>query len=118
MIAWYVSHRDWRAGAALLGYAAGWLPWFYFSIADHRTMFLFYAIPMVPFMVLAIVLALGLIIGRADAARPTRRIVGAAVAGAFVLLALVNFGWLYPVLAGQVIPYDAWYARMLFKTWI
>ncbi|MEW9533146.1 dolichyl-phosphate-mannose--protein mannosyltransferase [Microbispora sp. NPDC049125] len=118
MIAWYVATRDWRAGAVLLGYAAGWLPWFYFAIADNRTMFLFYAIPMVPFMILAIVLACGLIMGPAKAARPGRRVVGSAVVGAFVLLALVNFAWLYPVIAAEVIPYDAWNARMLFRSWI
>ncbi|WP_327048028.1 dolichyl-phosphate-mannose--protein mannosyltransferase [Microbispora sp. NBC_01189] len=118
MIAWYVATRDWRAGSVLLGYAAGWLPWFYFSISDNRTMFAFYAMPMVPFMILAIVLGCGLIMGRADPARPNRRVVGTAVVGAFVLLSLVNFGWLYPVIAAEVIPYDSWHARMLFNSWI
>ena len=60
LIVWYVATRDWRAGAVLLSYAVGWLPWFYFAIAYNRTMFLFYAIPMVPFMVLAITLCAGL----------------------------------------------------------
>ncbi|MEU7991155.1 phospholipid carrier-dependent glycosyltransferase, partial [Streptosporangium canum] len=114
MIAWYVATRDWRAGAVLLGYAAGWLPWFYWAIADNRTMFLFYAIPMVPFMILAIVLAAGLIIGPADAA-PRRRIVGASIVGAFTLLSLINFWWLYPVLTAEIIPYAEWHSRMLFK---
>ncbi|WP_433259096.1 dolichyl-phosphate-mannose--protein mannosyltransferase [Streptosporangium sp. CA-135522] len=118
MIAWYVATRDWRAGAVLVGYAAGWLPWFYWAIADKRTMFLFYAIPMVPFMILAIVLAAGLIIGPAGAA-PPRRIVGASIVGAFTLLALINFWWLYPVLTAEVIPYAEWSSRMLFKKgWI
>ncbi|MEU6999660.1 phospholipid carrier-dependent glycosyltransferase [Nonomuraea sp. NPDC046570] len=118
LIAWYVSSRDWRAGAVLLAYAVGWLPWFYWAIADNRTMFLFYAIPMVPFMVLAITLMAGLIIGPAHAT-PQRRMVGAAVTGAFALLALINFGWLYPVLAGEVIPYVDWKARMLLdRRWI
>ncbi|KAB8182174.1 dolichyl-phosphate-mannose--protein mannosyltransferase [Microbispora catharanthi] len=118
MIAWYVATRDWRAGAVLLGYAAGWLPWFYFAIADNRTMFMFYAMPMVPFMILALVLACGLIIGRENPAQPNRRVTGTAVVGAFVLLALVNFGWLYPVIAAESIPYDSWHARMLFDSWI
>lgn len=117
MVAWYVSTRDWRGGAVLLGYLAGWLPWFYFAIADNRTMFLFYALPMVPFMVLAIVLVFGLIIGPRDG-EPRRRTAGAVAAGAFALLALVNFGWLYPILAAEPIPYEAWHARMLFRSWI
>ncbi|MEV4803492.1 phospholipid carrier-dependent glycosyltransferase [Nonomuraea sp. NPDC049421] len=123
LIAWYVSSRDWRAGAVLLSYAMGWLPWFYFAIADNRTMFLFYAMPMVPFMVLAITLCAGLLIGpatpTASGAMPLRRTVGAAVVGAFALLALINFWWLHPVLTGELLSYTEWKARMLFeKRWI
>ncbi|MEU4406501.1 phospholipid carrier-dependent glycosyltransferase [Streptosporangium sp. NPDC023963] len=117
MIAWYVATRDWRAGTVLLGYAAGWLPWFYYALADNRTMYLFYAITMLPFMILALTLAAGLIIGRADAA-PNRRAVGAAVVGAFTLLALINLGWLYPVLVAELIPHSQWWARMLFRSWV
>ncbi|MBB2913335.1 dolichyl-phosphate-mannose--protein O-mannosyl transferase, partial [Streptosporangium becharense] len=117
MIAWYVATRDWRAGAVLLAYAAGWLPWFYYAITDNRTMFLFYAIPMVPFMILAITLTAGLVIGPANAP-PNRRAVGAAVVGAFTLLALVNFWWLHPVLSGELIPHAQWWARMLLRNWV
>ncbi|MBB2915518.1 dolichyl-phosphate-mannose--protein O-mannosyl transferase [Streptosporangium becharense] len=81
-------------------------------------MFLFYAIPMVPFMILAITLTAGLIIGSANAPQ-TRRMIGAGVVGAFTLLALVNFWWLHPVLTGEVLTYAEWNARMLFKKgWI
>ncbi|RBQ16860.1 phospholipid carrier-dependent glycosyltransferase [Spongiactinospora rosea] len=118
MIAWYVASRDWRAGAVLLTYAAGWLPWFYYAVMHNRTMFIFYMAPLIPFMVLALVLALGLIIGPATASQ-RRRTVGAAVAGGFALLALANFWWLHPVLSAEVIPYTEWDARMLFgKGWI
>ncbi|NRQ35004.1 phospholipid carrier-dependent glycosyltransferase [Nonomuraea sp. NN258] len=123
LIAWYVATRDWRAGAVLWSYAVGWLPWFFFAIVENRTMFLFYAIPMVPFMILAITLCAGLLIGpagqTATGAAPTRRIVGAAAVGAFALLVLINFWWLHPILTGELIPYTEWKARMLFKErWI
>ncbi|GII97311.1 dolichyl-phosphate-mannose--protein mannosyltransferase [Sinosporangium siamense] len=118
MIVWYFSSRDWRAGAVLLGYLAGWVPWFYFAVFNNRTMFLFYAIPMVPFMILAIVLTAGLMIGPATAPS-RRRVLGAAAVGALALLALVNFWYLAPVLSAETIPYDEWYARMLLKKlWI
>ncbi|MEU9891625.1 phospholipid carrier-dependent glycosyltransferase [Sphaerisporangium sp. NPDC051011] len=117
LIAWYVATRDWRAGAVLLAYGAGWLPWFYYAVSDHRTMFLFYTAPMLPFMAIAIALAAGLLIGPADA-RPGRRLAGAAISGAFVLVALINFWWLYPVISAEIIPYDDWHRRMLFDRWI
>ncbi|MET8162531.1 phospholipid carrier-dependent glycosyltransferase, partial [Sphaerisporangium sp. NPDC005289] len=118
LIAWYVATRDWRAGAVLLAYGVGWLPWVYYAIADHRTMFLFYTAPMLPFMILALTLAAGLLIGPANGANPRRRIIGAALSGAFVLVALVNFWWLYPVIAAEIIPYDDWHRRMLLDRWI
>jgi dolichyl-phosphate-mannose--protein O-mannosyl transferase len=117
LIAWYVATRDWRAGAVLLAYVAGWLPWFYYAISDNRTMFQFYAVTMVPFMILALTLVAGLVIGPVSAL-PSRRVLGAAVVGAFALLAIVNFWWLYPVLAGDLVTYDEWHRRMLFNSWI
>jgi dolichyl-phosphate-mannose--protein O-mannosyl transferase len=117
MIAWYVATRDWRAGAVLLAYAAGWLPWFYWAIADNRTMFQFYALPTLPFMIIALTLVAGLLIGRADA--PVwRRFYGTLAVGVFALLTVANFGYLYPVIAAEIVPYEVWQSRMLFKGWI
>ena len=112
----WLVYRDWRAGAILLGYAAGWLPWFPSAFGD-RTMFLFYALPLVPFMILAIVLSLGLVIGPESLPGP-RRVIGAVIAGGFVLAVIVNFWYLYPVLAAKNIPYDDWHARMWLNSWI
>jgi dolichyl-phosphate-mannose--protein O-mannosyl transferase len=67
--------------------------------------------------VLAIVLMLGMIIGPAKETG-LRRVIGAAAAGAYVLVVLANFFYLYPVLAAQVIPYDSWHARMWLNSWI
>ena len=48
--------RDWRYAAVLVGYCAGWLPWF----ADiDRQMYFFYAATMAPFLAMAIALILG-----------------------------------------------------------
>ncbi|GAA3742558.1 phospholipid carrier-dependent glycosyltransferase [Salinactinospora qingdaonensis] len=118
MIGWWVTYRDWRAGAVLLGVAAGWLPWFTYP---ERTMFVFYALPMLPFLALAIVLALGLLMGRdADDPQysPRRRIVGGVGYGVVMLLIVANFLFFYPVLSAQIIPYEQWADRMWFDTWI
>jgi dolichyl-phosphate-mannose--protein O-mannosyl transferase len=113
-LGWWLTRRDWRAGAVLAGVAAGWLPWFLFL---SRTKFYFYAISFEPFLILAITLCLGLLIGPA-AASARRRAVGAAVAGAYLLGVLLDFAYLYPVLSGQVISYGSWLARMWYHGWI
>ena len=40
---------------------AGLLPWFYYAIKDGRTMFSFYVLPALPFLILAVVYVLGAI---------------------------------------------------------
>ncbi len=114
---WWLTRRDWRAGAVLAGVAAGWLPWFWFALHDHRTMFYFYAVAFEPFLIIAITLCLGLIIGSAQAA-PGRRAMGAVVAGAYLIAVLTDFAYLYPVLAARIIPYASWLSRMWFRSWI
>jgi dolichyl-phosphate-mannose-protein mannosyltransferase len=116
-LAWWLRRRDWRAGGALLGIAAGWLPWIWFSWHDHRTEFYYYAVVFEPFMIIAITLCLGLIIGPARAS-PGRRAVGAVVTGAYLIAVLANFAYLYPILAAKIIPYSSWLSRMWFHSWI
>jgi dolichyl-phosphate-mannose-protein mannosyltransferase len=116
LIAWYVASRDWRAGAVLLAYALGWAPWLYYAIADKRTMYLFYMVPIVPFMVLALTLVAGLVLGRQDAA-PLRRAGGGAAVGAFALIVLINLWWLYPVLTSETVTNAEWWSRMLLRSW-
>jgi dolichyl-phosphate-mannose-protein mannosyltransferase len=116
-LAWWLTRRDWRPGAVLLGVAAGWLPWIWFYWHDHRTEFYFYSVVFDPFLVIAITLCLGLILGHARAS-PRRRVTGAAITGAYLLAVLLNFAYLYPILAGQVIPYSSWFSRMWFSSWI
>ena len=107
-LGWWLTRRDWRAGAVLLGVAAGWLPWFAYAA---RTQFYFYAVSFEPFLVLSITLCLGLLIGPATASAG-RRVLGASAAGTYLLAVLLNFAYLYPVVAAQVIPYAQWFSRM------
>src|SRR5580693_9718405 len=111
------ARRDWRAGAILLGVVAGWLPWIWYAWHDNRTEFFYYAVAFEPFMIIAIVLCLGLIIGPARAA-PGRRALGAVAAGGYLVAVLLNLAYLYPVLTAEVIPYASWLSRMWFRRWI
>lgn len=113
-LAWWLTRRDWRAGAAVLAVAAGWLTWLPFL---SRTKFYYYALEFEPFLIICIVLCLGLIIGPATASR-ARRVIGTAVAGAYTLGVLALFWYFYPILAGKIIPYQDWLSRMWYHGWI
>jgi dolichyl-phosphate-mannose--protein O-mannosyl transferase len=112
-----LRRRDWRAGAVLVSVAAGWLPWIWFYLHDHRTEFYYYAIAFEPFLIIAVTLCLGLIIGP-QRASPARRALGAVAAGTYALAVLLDFAYLYPALTAQVIPYSSWLSRMWFHSWI
>jgi dolichyl-phosphate-mannose-protein mannosyltransferase len=109
----WVARRDWRAAAIAVTFLAGYLPWFY-EDAQHRTMFLFYLLPSVPFMALMVAMTLGSFLG--ERAQETRRIVASVAIGAYLVVVVANFAWLRPVLSGDVITYDQWHHRMLFTT--
>ena len=113
LFAW-AGRRDWRAGAILAGVAAGYLPWFLFP---ERTMFYFYAIVFEPFLVLALVYSLGLVLGRPDAPRWRRRR-GILIVGGFVALTLLVSAFFLPVWTAEIIPYDQWRNRMWMPSWI
>src|SRR6478609_4684179 len=110
-LGWWLLHRDWRAGAVLLGVLAGWGPWFPLVT---RTKFYYYALEFEPFLILAIVLCLGLILGPATASL-LRRATGALIVGAYVLCVLLMFWYFYSVLAGKVIPYQDWLHHMWYR---
>jgi dolichyl-phosphate-mannose-protein mannosyltransferase len=116
-LGWWLLHRDWRAGAVLMGVLAGWGPWFPLVT---RTKFYYYALEFEPFLILSIVLCLGLILGPATAT-VSRRAVGAGIVGAFVLCVLLMFWYFYPILGAKLIPYSDWLRHMWYrvgKGWI
>ena len=110
----WVGARDWRCGVAVVGVASTWLPWLMY---DDRPIFLFYAVVTLPFLVLAIVLAMGRLIG-ASRAPSSRRTAGVVVSGAFFLLALVNFAWFWPIWTNQLLTHSEWTDRIWFSRWI
>ena len=116
---WLVRHRDWRAGAVLSGTAAGWLPWFAYA---HRTIFTFYSVAFVPWVVLTLVYVLGLFVGPSrpgdeQGDEQGRRRAVWWVSG-FVALVVVVGLFFYPVWAGWVIPYQQWHIRMWMQSWV
>jgi dolichyl-phosphate-mannose-protein mannosyltransferase len=108
-----VARLDWRYAAVLVGYAAGVVPWL-FNI--DRQMYFFYMAPVVPFLVLATVLIMGTVLGRADAPRE-RRQTGLLAVGLWVGLVVANFVWLWPILNGLPITQEMWDAQLWLPSW-
>ena len=84
---------------------------------DDRPIFYFYAIATLPFLVLGLTLAMGKLIGaaRAPTATPHLR---RRVAGSFMVLALLNFAWFWPVLTYDLLSHGEWLDRIWFSRWI
>ncbi|MGI8537877.1 MAG: dolichyl-phosphate-mannose--protein mannosyltransferase, partial [Mycobacteriales bacterium] len=70
-----------------------------------------------PFMCLGLALVAGWALGGAAASARRRRISALAI-GAYVAVVILNFAYLYPVLAAQTLPYAEWRDRMWFTSWI
>ncbi|MDI1289129.1 MAG: phospholipid carrier-dependent glycosyltransferase, partial [bacterium] len=109
----WVGRRDWRSAAVLVGIAAGWVPWLIYL---DRTIFTFYTIVYTPFVVMALSMSLGTILGPSSASEKRRR-TGAIVVGIFLLVVVAAAWWFYPIWTGEVIPYDSWRLRMWMPTW-
>ncbi|KGM11056.1 dolichyl-phosphate-mannose--protein mannosyltransferase [Cellulomonas carbonis] len=126
---WVVRRRDEVALAALAGIAAGWLPWFAYA---HRTIFTFYAVVVLPWLVLCLVhvareatRARGPADGplgartahvtHADADPPLVR--RAVVVGLLVVVLGVS-AWFLPLWTGQVVPFRFWQLHMWLPGWV
>lgn len=110
----WIARRDWRFGIVVVGVLCTWLPWLQY---DKRPIFLYYAINILPFVVLGTTLLLGRVLGPREAS-VTRRRIGAAAAGVYVLVVLALFGWFWPIWTDQVISQSGWIQRIWFKSWI
>ncbi len=113
VVAW-IGRRDWRYGLVVVGVAATWLPWLRY---DDRPIFSYYAVLILPFLVLGATLLLGEMLGRCDAP-PVRRAAGAAAVGGVMVLVLLAFAWFWPIWTDQLITNGEWVQRMWFRRWI
>jgi dolichyl-phosphate-mannose--protein O-mannosyl transferase len=110
----WASRRDWRASLVLIGFSSSFLPWLAFP---NRTMFFFYAMPLLPFLVLGLTATAGLVLGPRGGS-DVRRLVGALTVGVYAIIVVLVFVYFYPILAAQVIPTSEWRARMWFPGWV
>jgi dolichyl-phosphate-mannose--protein O-mannosyl transferase len=112
---WLIKNRRRSQSAQLviLGFIAGWLPWVFFL---ERTAFQFYAVALVPFLILALTLALqhywkrGFLLGvsKLRSKRIMTLVVVATLASLFYL----------PLWIGLPVPYELWRMQLLLPIWI
>jgi dolichyl-phosphate-mannose--protein O-mannosyl transferase len=91
-------------GFIVVGFLAGYLPWV--LVLRRTPSFLYYMLPAVPFMCLAIAYV-------ANRMRLTRT--GRGIIAGFAATTVVLFAFYYPVLAGEPMRYDSWRDRLLFR---
>lgn len=108
----WVRNRDWRSGAVIAGIVAGWFPWLLYL---ERTIFTFYTVAYVPFVVAAVALTIMKILQRKPAVQQPFVI---AAVGLYLLAVVLAAWWFYPIWTGEVIPYQQWQMRMWLPTWV
>lgn len=103
---------DWTLGASLSGILAGYVPWL---LVGDRTVYSFYSVVFVPWVVLCIVVALHRLEGRDWTTRRYR--LARSLGVALLVASIVLLAWFWPVLTGQKLTHVEWLARMWLSGW-
>lgn len=110
----FVVTRDWRFAVVLTGVAVTYVPWLFYP---ERTIFQFYTIAILPFMLLALTFALRDITGPQHS-DPYRRRTGQRLVWVFLGVALLLSVFWYPILTATPVPYDFWRLHNWLPTWV
>ena len=106
--------RDWRIALVLTAIGATYVPWLLYH---ERTIFQFYTVVIVPFTILALVLALKMLAGTKTDSRRRRTLGQIAVAVYLVIAVGFSVFW-YPLWTGMEVSYDFWRLHASFDSWI
>ncbi|MCK2037411.1 phospholipid carrier-dependent glycosyltransferase [Microbacterium sp. SSW1-49] len=98
----------------LVGLAATYIPWLLFP---ERTIFQFYTVVMVPFLVIALAMTLRIIAGRREDPLH-RRQSGERTVLIFLVFVVLVSAFFYPVWAGISMPYDFWRLHNWLPGWV
>jgi dolichyl-phosphate-mannose--protein O-mannosyl transferase len=110
----FLRSRNWRAGTIVILFLAGWAPWLMFP---ERTMFYFYSVVYLPFLVIAIAYIANLIYLGIAARDSDKKVF--LIIGSILLIIVIGISvFFYPVWTGMQIPKDDWLLRMWFRNWI
>jgi dolichyl-phosphate-mannose--protein O-mannosyl transferase len=106
----YLRTRERVIGLVILGVGALYLPWL---LIPERTVFAFYAVSFLPWMILGLVLVMQILYRTIGSAKLANRL----VFGFFLLALLISLFFL-PVNIGLVMPFEQWRLRMWLPSWI
>ena len=109
-LGYLIYRRELNAGLILLFLFANYLPWIAFP---ERTTFYFYSIAFEPYLILALIYVMSKALENQEL-RGVRKKYALATIGLIGL----NFAYFLPIYVGSVLPYQDWYARMWFPSWI
>ncbi|MHC2186439.1 dolichyl-phosphate-mannose-protein mannosyltransferase [Rathayibacter agropyri] len=107
-------YREWRAGFVLMGIVAGYLPWLLYL---DRTVFQFYCVVFEPYMMLALALTAGIVIGRPSEER-MKRTRGILLVLVFTVVAAAVTAYFLPLWIGQQTSFAFWQAHMWLPSWV
>jgi dolichyl-phosphate-mannose--protein O-mannosyl transferase len=110
----FVVARDWRYALVLTGVAVSYVPWLFLP---QRTIFQFYTVLILPFMLLALTFALQDIAGR-PSATAYRRHTGQRLVLVFLGVAIALSAFWYPIISAMTVPYDFWHMHMWLSSWV
>lgn len=107
-----VTRRHSAALPIAVAFAAGWVPWLFFSA---RTTFSFYSVVYIPYTVMALALALYFVNKNVISSKPIPLRWPTLT---FLLVTAALTAFFYPILTGHSISYEMWQLRMWLPTWI
>jgi dolichyl-phosphate-mannose--protein O-mannosyl transferase len=97
-----------------MGIVAGYLPWLLYL---NRTVFQFYSIAFEPYLILALTMAIGFVLGtKGDP--PWRRESGIRFVAVFLALAVAFSVFFWPLWTGQSIDYNYLRAHWWLMSWV
>jgi len=107
-----VARRHSAALPIAVAFAAGWVPWLFFS---ERTTFSFYSVAFIPYTVMALALTLYLANEKIHSAKP---VAWRWPTLSFLIVAAALTAFFYPILTGHSISYEMWQLRMWLPSWV
>ncbi len=112
-LAWrFIVARDWRYAFVLTGIAVTYVPWLLYP---ERTIFQFYTVAILPFMLLALTFALRDTAGGQDA---SRRLSGQRVVLVFLAFVVAVSAFWFPIVTATSVPYEFYIVHRWVPGWV